>query len=130
MTINNIPDGAIIWLGEYVLGIKGVTLDLEKYGSKECMQYDGNFFDFEIFLNDEEMKECSTQYFKEEYQCKTFEALQNTIKIEGIAKDDLQYSLMFDSETESLSIKTSKNEYLINYNFLTDLNKFIEKFYR
>lgn len=51
MKVKDIPNGAILWDGYNILGIKGNTLE-EKYGDKyynyDCIQESGNSIDFSL----------------------------------------------------------------------------------
>lgn len=51
MKVKDMPNGAILWNGYNILGIKGNTLE-EKYGDKyydyDCIQESGNPIDFSL----------------------------------------------------------------------------------
>lgn len=51
MKVKDMPNGAILWNGYNILGIKGNTLE-KKYGNKydecECIQESGNPIDFSL----------------------------------------------------------------------------------
>ena len=51
MKVKDIPNGAILWNGYNILGIKGNTLEA-KYGDEyydyDCIQESGNFIDFSL----------------------------------------------------------------------------------
>ena len=54
MKVKDMPNGAILWNGYNILGIKGNTLE-EKYGDKyydyDCIQENGNLIDFSLIKN-------------------------------------------------------------------------------
>ena len=54
LKIKDIPEGAILWKGDTVIGIKGSTLP-ETFGEYTCVKIPGNSFDYE--LEDQEFSE-------------------------------------------------------------------------
>lgn len=51
MKVKDMPNGAILWNGCDILGIKGSTLEVvhgDKYYDYECAQETGNTIDFSI----------------------------------------------------------------------------------
>lgn len=51
MKVKDMPNGAILWDGYNIVGIKGNTLEAihgDKYYDYECMQETGNTIDFSL----------------------------------------------------------------------------------
>lgn len=48
MRIKDLPNGIIVWYGDLVVGIKGMTLN-EEYFELEVFKVVGNPFDYELY---------------------------------------------------------------------------------
>ena len=48
MRIKDLPNGIIVWYGDLVVGVKGMTLK-EKYHEFEVFKVGGNPFDYELY---------------------------------------------------------------------------------
>jgi len=62
LRIRDIPEGAIVWLGDTVIGIKGSTLP-ETFNDCTCFKVGGNDLDYELF--EQEFTEEQSAFIKE-----------------------------------------------------------------
>ena len=49
--VKDLPDGAIVWFKDVVIGVKGLTLS-DVFNECTCFKVGGNRFDYELFEQD------------------------------------------------------------------------------